>query len=90
MYRNVFRGDHLVDWLVEVGLGSSRADAVRYGNVLLQGRVIKHCTEEHHFYDLPYYYRFCEVANSSTGRKKLSKGKDPKLPPGVESASDSS
>ena len=85
-YCNVFRGDHLVDWFVEVGLGSSRTDAVRYGNVLLQGRVIKHCTEEHYFYDLPYFYRFCESINSSTDSKSSDENNSKHYPETVVSS----
>ena len=58
-YKNVFRGDQLVDWIIEFGLANTRMDAVYYGNCLLQGQIIQHCVNEHYFYDLPYFYRFC-------------------------------
>jgi len=64
-YKNVFRGDQLVDWIIEFGLANTRMDAVYYGNCLLQGQIIQHCVNEHHFYDLPYFYRFCNVQSST-------------------------
>ena len=35
-----------------------RVEGIRFGNTLLQGRVIEHCLQEHHFHDLPYFYHF--------------------------------
>ena len=59
-YKSVFRGDRLVNWLLEVGLATDRQAAVRYGNSLILGRVIYHVTQAHFFYDSPYLYQFCE------------------------------
>ncbi|XP_031562631.1 integral membrane protein GPR155-like [Actinia tenebrosa] len=58
-YHNVFCGDQLVSWLVDLGLAEDRVAATNYGNSLLQGRLIEHVTKEHFFYDLPYFYHFC-------------------------------
>ena len=65
LYRNVFLGTHLVDWLLQVGLALDRAAAVQYGRHLLAGRVIEHIAKKHHFQDLPYFYRFVEGTDSS-------------------------
>ena len=65
-HKDVFHGDQLVDWIIEYGLASTRMDAVHYGNCLLQGQIIQHCVNEHHFYDLPYFYRFCLENPSSS------------------------
>ncbi|EDO43618.1 predicted protein [Nematostella vectensis] len=57
-YKNVFRGDQMVDWLLDCGLVEDRPAAVHYGNSLLLGRIIEHVTKEHAFYDRPYFYKF--------------------------------
>ncbi|XP_066917308.1 lysosomal cholesterol signaling protein-like isoform X2 [Clytia hemisphaerica] len=57
-FEGVFTGTCLIDWLLEEGLITDRADGIKYGNMLLRGRVIEHCLQEHYFYDLPYFYQF--------------------------------
>ncbi|CAH3121098.1 unnamed protein product, partial [Porites lobata] len=63
-YKSVFRGDRLVNWLLEVGLATDRQAAVHYGNCLILGRVIYHVTQAHFFYDSPYLYQFREKSSS--------------------------
>ena len=63
LYRDVFLGTHLVDWLLQVGLASDRTAAVEYGRHLLAGRVIEHIVKKHHFQDLPYFYHFIEPSD---------------------------
>lgn len=63
-YKSVFRGDKLVDWLLEVGLSSDRQAAIAYGNSLILGRVIHHVTHAHFFLDSPYLYQFHSTDNS--------------------------
>ncbi|XP_074658846.1 lysosomal cholesterol signaling protein-like [Tubulanus polymorphus] len=63
LYRNVFTGTDLVDWLLRVGLASGRMEAIAYGRRLLLSRVLHHVTREHLFYDLPYFYRFAEYGD---------------------------
>ncbi|CAH1790297.1 unnamed protein product [Owenia fusiformis] len=70
VYRYVFTGSSLVDWLIRVGLCDERTDAVQYGRKLLDGGVIHHFKDEHHFYDLPYFYRFKD--NESEGHHDAS------------------
>ncbi len=41
VYRGVFHGTDLVDWLMEVGLARDRTDAVGYARHLVKGRVIR-------------------------------------------------
>jgi hypothetical protein len=57
-FKRVFLGSELVDWLMLVGLSKDRAEAIRYGRNLLLGRVIRHVNNEHHFFDMPYFYTF--------------------------------
>lgn len=64
LYRDVFLGTHLVDWLIEVGLAADRPDAVCYGQRLLQGRVLEHIMRKHNFQDLPYFYHFTEESHN--------------------------
>ncbi|XP_042861951.1 integral membrane protein GPR155-like [Penaeus japonicus] len=54
----VFGGKELVDWLLMVGLARDRTDAIKYGRQLLQGRVIRHIDNLHHFHDQPLFYTF--------------------------------
>ncbi|KAL7635357.1 UNVERIFIED_CONTAM: hypothetical protein RMT77_014424 [Armadillidium vulgare] len=63
---NVFAGSELVDWLMLVGLAHDRTDAVKYGRHLLQGRVIRHVENMHHFHDQPLYYTFRHEENLDT------------------------
>ncbi|KAB7500316.1 Integral membrane protein [Armadillidium nasatum] len=65
---NVFAGSELVDWLMLVGLAHDRTDAVKYGRHLLQGRVIRHVENMHHFHDQPLYYTFRHDENLDTMR----------------------
>ena len=58
LYQNVFTGTKLVDWLIEVGLANERSDGILYGRMLLDGAVIEHITGNHHFLDMPYFYRY--------------------------------
>ena len=54
----VFGGHELVEWLMLVGLAHDRNSAVEYGKKLLQGRIIQHIDNLHHFHDQPLFYRF--------------------------------
>ncbi|XP_066945138.1 lysosomal cholesterol signaling protein isoform X2 [Macrobrachium rosenbergii] len=54
----VFAGKELVDWLLMVGLARDRTDAVKYGRQLLQGCIIRHIDNLHHFHDQPLFYTF--------------------------------
>ncbi|TRY74981.1 hypothetical protein TCAL_12136 [Tigriopus californicus] len=57
-YQAVFRGQELVDWLMEVGLSRDRNDALIYGRHLLKGRVIRHVEDHLDFYDDVFLYSF--------------------------------
>jgi len=58
VYRGVFSGTDLVDWLLEVGIVNNREDAVWYGRCLLESRVLQHVDGTHHFYDKNLLYTF--------------------------------
>ncbi|KYQ58710.1 hypothetical protein ALC60_02358, partial [Trachymyrmex zeteki] len=58
VYRGVFSGTDLVNWLLEVGIVNNREDAVRYGRCLLESRVLQHVNGTHHFYDQNLLYTF--------------------------------
>ncbi|XP_029156528.1 integral membrane protein GPR155 [Nylanderia fulva] len=58
VYKGVFSGSDLVNWLLEVGIVSSREDAVQYGRCLLESRVLQHVDGTHHFYDQNLLYTF--------------------------------
>ncbi|XP_047993871.1 integral membrane protein GPR155 isoform X2 [Leguminivora glycinivorella] len=57
-YRNVFRGSCLVRWLISCGLAKDEAEAVAYGRHLLDGRLIAHLNNKHHFTNSPLLYTF--------------------------------
>ncbi|CAG0905912.1 unnamed protein product, partial [Darwinula stevensoni] len=61
-YTSVFLGNELVDWLVIVGLAPDRSQAVKYGRMLVRGRVIRHIESLHHFHDQPYHYEFLPLS----------------------------
>lgn len=58
MYRSVFTGTELVEWLLVEGLSDSKDEAEDYGKSLLEGRVISHVLEEHYFHNENYFYKF--------------------------------
>ncbi|KAL0101575.1 hypothetical protein PUN28_019012 [Cardiocondyla obscurior] len=58
VYRGVFSGKDLVNWLLEVGIVDNREDAVRYGRCLLESRVLQHIDGTHHFCDENLLYTF--------------------------------
>ncbi|CAB3251441.1 unnamed protein product [Arctia plantaginis] len=57
-YRCVFRGSCLVRWLINCGLAKDEFEAVQYGRHLLDGRLIAHVNNAHHFSDSPLLYTF--------------------------------
>ena len=57
LYRAVFTGEELVDWLVRRGLAPDRTEAATYGRRLLDGRVIRHLRQQHHFHDQHLFYQ---------------------------------
>ncbi|GAB6023980.1 hypothetical protein CHUAL_008706 [Chamberlinius hualienensis] len=63
-YDSVFCGNELVDWLLIVGLAHDRSEAIKYGRHLLSGRIIRHAENQHHFFDLPYFYVFIALENT--------------------------
>lgn len=58
IYKGVFTGCDLVDWLLEAGLAQTREDAVHYGRCLLESRILQHIDGTHHFYDKNLLYTF--------------------------------
>jgi Domain found in Dishevelled, Egl-10, and Pleckstrin (DEP) len=64
VYRNCFRGDHAVDWLMSE-LALSRSQAVRMGERLHAHRFIRHVLDEHDFVDSVLFYRFDELLRST-------------------------
>ncbi|KAH9637151.1 hypothetical protein HF086_016173 [Spodoptera exigua] len=57
-YRSVFRGSCLVRWLINCGLAKDEHEAVQYGRHLLDGRLISHVNNAHHFSNSPLLYTF--------------------------------
>ena len=58
LYRQTFTGTSLVDWLLGVGLARDRIQATQYAGHLLEGRVIRHVENLHHFQDRGLLYTF--------------------------------
>lgn len=58
VYKNVFSGEQLVTWLIEVGLARDRIEAVNYARHLVEGKVLKHINGVYHFYDRNLLYCF--------------------------------
>lgn len=57
-YRGVFRGSCLVKWLIDCGLAKDEYEAVTYGRHLVDGRLIAHVSDAHHFTNSPMLYSF--------------------------------
>ncbi|KOC62245.1 Integral membrane protein GPR155 [Habropoda laboriosa] len=58
LYKGVFTGTDLVNWLLEVGIAQNREEAVEYGRSLLESRVLQHIDGTQHFYDQSLLYTF--------------------------------
>ncbi|XP_012533910.1 integral membrane protein GPR155 [Monomorium pharaonis] len=58
VYKGVFLGTDLVNWLLEVGIVNNREDAVQYGRCLLDSRVLQHVDGTQHFHDQNLLYTF--------------------------------
>lgn len=58
VYKGVFTGTDLVDWLLEAGVAQTRDEAVQYGRCLLDSRVLQHIDRNQHFYDQNLLYTF--------------------------------
>lgn len=58
-YRKVFYGNEFVDWIIDVGLAHGRMDATQYAKRLLDGRILRHINNAHHFHDKNLLYTFC-------------------------------
>lgn len=54
----VFRGQSLVEWLINQGLVDNRKEGERFAQALLKGRIIEHITKEQYFHDTTYLYKF--------------------------------
>lgn len=59
VYKKVFYGSIFADYLIEVGLARDRTEAVKYGKRLIDGRVMRHINNCHHFADKKLLYTFC-------------------------------
>jgi hypothetical protein len=58
-------GSALVDWLLEDGLARDRIQASQYASHLLEGRVIRHVENLHHFHDQAMLYTFTPVEDTN-------------------------
>jgi len=64
-YKESFLGSALVDWLLGVGLARDRIQASQYASHLLEGRVIRHVENLHHFHDQALLYTFTSVEDTN-------------------------
>lgn len=64
-YKESFLGSALVDWLLEDGLARDRIQASQYASHLLEGRVIRHVENLHHFHDQAMLYTFTPVEDTN-------------------------
>lgn len=69
-YEDVFTGEDLVSWLINVGLAEDRTVAVEYGSKLVLGRVMEHIDKRRSFYDRSYLYRFARDIPASAARSR--------------------
>ncbi|XP_043252553.1 integral membrane protein GPR155 [Colletes gigas] len=58
VYKGVFTGTDLVNWLLDAGVAQTRNEAVLYGRSLLESRVLQHIDGNHHFCDQNLLYTF--------------------------------
>ncbi|PBC32634.1 Integral membrane protein [Apis cerana cerana] len=58
VYKGVFTGTDLVNWLLEANIAQTREEAIQYGRNLLESRVLQHINGTHHFCDQNLLYIF--------------------------------
>ncbi|XP_053981546.1 integral membrane protein GPR155 [Hylaeus volcanicus] len=58
VYKGVFTGTDLVNWLLDAGVAQTRDEAVLYGRCLLESRVLQHIDGTRHFCDENLLYTF--------------------------------
>lgn len=58
VYKGVFTGTDLVNWLLDEGIAQTREEATQYGRSLLESRVLQHIDGTQHFYDQNLFYTF--------------------------------
>lgn len=58
LHKDCFKGKSLVTWLQEKRLAKDTAEAVQYASHLLEGRVIRHVENRHHFVNSNLLYTF--------------------------------
>ena len=57
LFRHVFTGQEMVEWLLRRGLAADRTEAIKYGRRLVDGRVVRHLRQQHHFHDRHLFYQ---------------------------------
>ncbi|KOX79026.1 hypothetical protein WN51_10074 [Melipona quadrifasciata] len=58
VYKGVFTGTDLVNWLLDANVAQTRDEAIQYGRSLLESRVLQHIDGAYHFYDQNLLYTF--------------------------------
>lgn len=77
-YKNCFKGDEAVDFLVQFGFAYSRPEAIALGRRLArETRLFEHVARKHDFDDKPYYFQFLEYDT----KKYIIKGHRPRFKP---------
>jgi Domain found in Dishevelled, Egl-10, and Pleckstrin (DEP)/Regulator of G protein signaling domain len=76
-YNKCFKGTQLVDWLLETGYASNRAEAVSIGQRMLDVGVLKHVTDEHDFEDVTTLFYTLEDSMQKTGPSYVEVAADP-------------
>ena len=56
-YPTCFVGQEMVSWLMNCS-GYSREEAIEFGQILIEKKIIHHVTDQHHFMDDYLFYRF--------------------------------
>eukprot|EP00040_Diaphanoeca_grandis_P029963 m.176461 g.176461 ORF g.176461 m.176461 type:complete len:293 (-) comp31847_c15_seq1:104-982(-) len=59
-YKQCFRGNEMVTWMLENSYASSRSEAVAIGSSLILHGIYHHVTDDHNFKDTGMFYRFRE------------------------------
>lgn len=58
VYKGVFTGTDLVNWLLDANIAQTREEAIQYGRSLLESRVLQHIDGTYHFHDQNLLYTF--------------------------------
>mmetsp|Transcript_42714 Transcript_42714/g.70474 ORF Transcript_42714/g.70474 Transcript_42714/m.70474 type:complete len:651 (-) Transcript_42714:246-2198(-) len=70
-YRSCFEGSDAVPVIIKLQLAQNEADAIAFGNQLIDAKIITHVTGNHRFEKKKYFYKFLNPSNDADDEKEF-------------------